>query len=111
MATPEQITERLKDRIKSKDELKKFTRGWGGDIARNEEWTDEEHIKKNIERIVQHAVRLDELNELGMRLDFPSDQHAEYMRNAWTDRRSWIALIISVLALVISSIVLLLNLA
>lgn len=106
MATPEQITERLQEKIQSKDDLKKFTRVWGGGIARNEEWKDEEHLKKNIERIVTAATRKGLLNELGIRLGFPSDQHAEYMRNVWTDRRSWAALILSVLALVASLIAL-----
>lgn len=106
MATPEQITERLQDNIKSKDDLKKFTHDWGGAIATNTGWKAEELIPKNIERIVKDALRKDLLNELGMRLGFPSDEHAAYTRNVWTDRRSWVALIVAVLALLASIIAL-----
>lgn len=70
---------------------------------------DEELIPKNIERIVKDAIRKGLLNELGMRSGFPSDEHAAYTRNVWTDRRSWGALIDSVLALVGSLIALISN--
>lgn len=106
MATPEQITQRLQQRVKSQDDLKRFTDDWGGGIATNEGWKAEELIPKNIERIVKDAISKGVLNELGMRLGFPSDEHAAYTRNVWTDRRSWVALIVSLLALVASIIAL-----
>lgn len=106
MATPEQITERLRQRIESKDDLRKFADEWGGGIASNIGWKSDEIIPKNIERIVNDAIEKGHLNKLGMRLGFPSDEHAAYTRNTWTDRRSWIALIASILALVVSAIAL-----
>ena len=106
MATPEQITKRLQQIIKSKDDLEKFTADWGGGTATNVGWKAEELIPKNIERIVTAAIGNGHLNELGRRVGFPSDEHAAFTRNVWTDRRSWAAFVVSFLALIASIVAL-----
>lgn len=102
MATPEQITEKLQQTINTEDDLNKFAAKWGGGVKKTKAWDVEELLSKNIERIVKDALRNGHLNELGMRLGIPSDEHTEYMRNIWTDRRSWLALGFSFIALIVS---------
>lgn len=106
MATREQITQRLQKTIKSKTDLEEFVAKWGSSVATHNLWKAEEFIPKNIDRIVRDAKRKGHLDELGMLLGFPSDQHAAHLRNVSTDRRSWIALLFSMLALVASAIAL-----
>ena len=98
MASPEQIAKRLRETLKTSDDAKEFVGKWGGGYEHDASWSDETFVAKNIDRIVDQAFRKGLLNQLGMRLGFPSEQHAAYIRTIWTDRRSWAALLVSVIA-------------
>lgn len=106
MATAEQIEAKLTELIQSKADLDIFAQKWGRGVTIPDEVNADELIPKLINKIVTDAMANDVLDELGYALGFPTDKHATYKREIWSDRRSWIALILSALAFLISVIAL-----
>ena len=102
MATIEQCEAQLRATLKSRDDVIQCCDRWGGGYASNEAWSEAEFIESNIKRIVEQAYRKNKLDLLGLRLGFPSDSERERQAMVRTNRRSWIAIGISLAALVVS---------
>jgi hypothetical protein len=102
MATIEQCEQQLREKLRSKADVEEFVRDWGGDVATNASWDEATFVKENITRLVYDAHRKKLLDKLGMKLSFPSEAEQDRREAIWTNRRSWIAIAVSLLSLLVA---------
>ena len=114
MATREQVTAALQEQLKTEEQVMEFYRKWGG--GPDGRWQGEELVRESPKRIAEDASRKGLLDELGIELGLPSDEHAELMRKdrtearaVRTERMARIALGVAMAALVVSLLVALLK--
>ena len=105
MATREQCREALRERCKTKQDVIEFTQTWGGGFINAVGPTEKDWLKHNIERIVDLAHRERKLDLLGVKLGLPTDAERDRKAAWWTNARSWIAVVISLVALLVSILV------
>ena len=104
MATREQCEKCL--RKMSKAEYITFVDEFGGHVFKNAAWkTDAEFLDNNIRHFVRKVVDRKMLDELGARLRIPSDSERKRLDARWETWRSWIALVFSAIALLVSILV------
>jgi len=102
MATRERCEQELRRKLKSRDDVKAFRAEFGGNVVTNQEWDEARFVGENIRKLVEEAHRGGLLDKLGVALSLPTDAEAmriQARRAAW---RAWIAILVSVLALLIS---------
>jgi len=106
MATIEECKAALQKRFKTKQDVINFTEDWGGGHQSNTGWSEDDFIRNNIYRIVNDAHRKGLLDTLELKLELQSEAEANRINTVWTNRRSWIAIVISAAALIASIIAL-----
>ncbi len=105
MATKEQIRRRLNKRIKTRQQALDFARRFAVDREGNPSIPTGEFITQAIESVLSNAENLDLLDDLGQKYSFPSDAEAGRLARRSVSRRSWMAIGISVIALLVSAAV------
>ena len=103
MATREQCEKRL--RQMSKAEFTEIKSKFGGEPLHNKDWTESQFLDKNITTTISNATSKGKLDRLGILLGYPSDAESKRLDTVSAIRRSWIALGVSAIALLVSILV------
>ena len=105
MATAEQCRRALQQQCKTKSDMIEFRKKWGGAFAGAVGPTDKEWLDANIAKLLDEAHRGGDLDRLGVQLGIPTDAERERQAGKRTNFRSWVAIILSAIALGVSAYV------
>ena len=89
----------------SKTEFTDLVHGFIGQLHDKPEWTDAEFFDHNIPNYLSEIATDKLLDELGIKLGYPSDAESKRLANRWAIRRSWIPIVVSAIALIVSILV------